>query len=82
MDLRHRASAVRDIDEEDRVMGLCSCSGRWRLAGEAVVPVGGRWLDRLHVACESCSSRRLFVFDITAFFAPRTRAWTRPAEWA
>ena len=77
--MRRRLSAVTvgTIEEEDRVMGMCSCSGRWRLDGEAVRPLRGRWLDRLSMKCEACASRRTFVFDITRFFVPRTKVWTR-----
>jgi hypothetical protein len=67
---------ARDVEEEDRVMGACSCSGRWTLAGETVRPVRGRWLDWLFVKCESCGAREDFLFDITTFFVPLTSAWT------
>lgn len=77
--MRRRTSGapVDTVEDEDRAMGSCSCSGRWKLAGEAVRPVRGRWLDRLSVKCEACGSRRTFVFDITTFFVPQTTAWTR-----
>jgi len=68
---------VRTIEEEDQAMGSCGCSGRWRFAGEEVVPKDGRWLDQLRVRCEACSSRRTFTFDTTAFFVPPTTAWVR-----
>lgn len=74
----HGAPIVASIDDEDRLMGTCACSGAWRMAGNAVEPVHGRWLDLVVVACSECGSKRAFGFDITAFFEARPGIW-RPA---
>lgn len=75
----HGAPIVSSIDDEDRLMGTCACSGAWRMAGNAVEPVRGRWLDLVVVACSECGSKRAFGFDITAFFEVRPGIWSRPA---
>lgn len=63
------------IDEEDRSMGLCSCSGEWRLAGNAVWPTTGRWIDHVDVTCSNCGARTAFEFDVTSFFEARPGIW-------
>jgi hypothetical protein len=69
------ARRVRSVDEEDEVLGLCVCGSEWRLKGNAVEPVEGRWHDILRVRCSRCGSAGEFVFDITTFFVPRPGIW-------
>lgn len=73
------APVVSSIDDEDRLMGTCTCSGAWRMSGNAVEPFRGRWLDLVVVACSACGSTRVFGFDITTFFEARPGIWSRPA---
>lgn len=70
---------MASIDDEDRLMGTCACSGAWRMAGNFVEPVRGRWLDIVVVACSECGATRAFGFDITAFFEARPGIWSQPA---
>ncbi len=78
MYVRRGAIPVGDLDEEDRLMGGCSCRGSWRVTSESVEPVGGRWLDVLEVRCASCERIRQFTFDVTSFFSPRPGIWREP----
>jgi hypothetical protein len=66
---------VESIEEEDHSMGLCSCSGAWRLAGNAVWPKTGRWIDHVDVTCSNCGARRAFEFDVTSFIEARPGIW-------
>jgi hypothetical protein len=66
---------VLSIDEEDTILGNCRCGSDWAVASEDVVPVQHRWYDALVVRCDSCGSVQRAVFDNTAFFEPRIRAW-------
>lgn len=68
---------VTSIDEEDRLLGECSCGRPWRLLSEEVAPISGRWFDALVVGCPDCGSRRRAIFDVSAFFSPPTSAWAR-----
>jgi hypothetical protein len=68
---------VASIEEEDAVLGTCECGGSWRLASEDVVPVRDRWYDAVIMQCDACSGVNRRLFDITSFFAPRGRAWSR-----
>lgn len=70
------AVRVQSVDEEDHLMGACSCSGSWVPAREVVAPFRGGWLDFLTVRCAACGSVRLFTFDITGFFLPRPGVWS------
>jgi hypothetical protein len=68
---------VNSIDEEDHLLGQCSCGRPWRLLAEDVAPIRGRWFDALVMGCSDCGDRRRAVFDVSAFFEPRTSAWVR-----
>jgi hypothetical protein len=72
----HVAPIVSSVDDEDRLMGTCACSGAWRMAANAVEPVRGRWLDLVVVTCSACGAKRMFGFDITAFFDARPGIWS------
>jgi hypothetical protein len=74
------APSVVNLDDEDRRMGACVCSSSWSLARNEVLPVGGRWLDVVGVACPKCGCRRDFVFDVSSFFVPRPGVWTGEAR--
>jgi hypothetical protein len=71
----HSAPIVVSIDEEDRLMGSCPCSGAWRMTANSVVIVESRWFDLLKVVCRSCGERRAFWFDISRFFVARPGIW-------
>ena len=74
LDLTTKPTKVRGIDDEDALMAMCPCGG-WRLRSNEVAPVTGRWHDRLGVTCDRCGQPRMFVFDITSFFASRPGVW-------
>lgn len=71
---------VWSVEDEDRAIGGCACGGSWRLAGETVDAVCGRWVDSLTVTCGICSVRRTFEFDITPFFEVRPSVWSRRSQ--
>jgi hypothetical protein len=73
--MRNRPAAVHGLDEEDALMGACTCNSSWHLARNVVWPVAGRWHDLIGVVCPACGARREFVFDVTAFFEPRPGVW-------
>ena len=68
---------VTSIDDEDRLLGACSCGRPWCLLAEDVAPIRGRWFDALVVGCPDCGGRVRAIFDVTAFFEPQTSAWAR-----
>jgi hypothetical protein len=68
---------VASLDEEVLQLGCCSCKRKWRLACEDVIPLSGHWYDALILTCPSCGLVKRAIFDITPFFDPRGRAWTR-----
>lgn len=68
---------VGSVDEEDAILGNCSCGSGWSLAAEQVVPIRNRWYDALVVRCVRCGDVRSALFDITPFFEPPSRAWLR-----
>lgn len=72
--------AVRSVDEEDAVMGRCSCGNSWALARNAVSPRSGVWLDVVGMLCQSCGSRAEFAFDVTSFFEARPGVWRAEAR--
>jgi len=74
-----QAVAVTSVEEEDRLLGTCSCGSAWRLASEDVVPISRRWYDALVLCCPSCGASIRAIFDITPFFVPHSRAWARAA---
>lgn len=71
---------VESVDEEDAILGRCTCGSDWALVGEEVAPVRDHWYDALVVRCVGCNQVRRQIFDITAFFDPPTHAWSRIAN--
>jgi len=74
-----RAIAVASIEEDDQLLGQCSCGSTWRMVSEDVVPISKRWYDALVVRCFYCGASRRAIFDITSFFVPESWAWARLA---
>lgn len=74
-----RPIAVRSVEEEDEILGVCACGSAWRLVAEQVVPIRNHWYDALVVRCSRCGEVHRAVFDITPFFAPPSNAWVRTA---
>lgn len=74
-----RAIVVASVDEEDRLLGHCSCGSAWRLVSEDVVPIWNRWYDALVLRCTSCGTSRRAIFDVTSFFVPQSWAWVGAA---
>lgn len=79
---------VLSIDEEDRLMGSCRCSGTWRMTANSVMLVESRWFDSLEVVCRDCGDRRRFWFDISRFFVASPGIWlsclasVKAVKWA
>lgn len=72
-----RPLLVSSVAEEDALLGRCECSGLWHLVAEEVAPIHRRCYDALVVRCGSCRVASRAIFDITKFFEPRGKAWTR-----
>lgn len=73
---------VMSIEDEERLMGRCVCTGEWRLRGNAVWPATGHWVDELKMVCTQCGMGRNFAFDVTSFFDARPGIWTTTRAFA
>jgi hypothetical protein len=49
----------------------CSCGGRLRPTGQALLEYKGRRYDLLKTQCQACGSHGEFLFDINSFFGRR-----------
>ena len=49
----------------------CSCGGRLRLTGQALLEHKGRLYDLLKTRCQVCGNHAEFLFDINSFFGRR-----------
>jgi hypothetical protein len=68
---------VSSIDQEEELIGECSCGGAWQMIRNAVAPIRGRWYDDVAVRCEECGTLRVFEFDVSQFIEVRPQVWSR-----